>query len=154
MPPGRRDLRMDGRVVSLLLLIGGVAVVLGASLVGSGDLAQRLAEPPPLMRAFLIGLTSVGGVALLSASVARFQSAGATPGHLAEADPIVLLRGIRLAFLSLAAFAAAFGWLLANPVPLVVAGIIAAVDIVETSFLLLVVGPLRGRNDRAGPPTD
>jgi hypothetical protein len=55
-----------------------------------------------------------------------------------------MLRGIRLAFLSLAALAAAAGWLLASPLPLVVAAIVAAVDVLETSFLLLVVS-VRGR---------
>ena len=34
---------------------------------------------------------------------------------------------------------------MASPLPLVVAGIVAAVDVVETSFLLLVVGPLQAR---------
>lgn len=138
---------MNARLGSLLLLIGGVVVVFGASLVGQGDLLARIAEPPPLIRAGLIGTAVVVGAALLRASISRFQAAGAAPGHLAEANPVTVLRGIRLAFLALAAFAAALGWLLADPVPLVVAAIVAAVDVVETSFLLLVVGPLRGSSE-------
>jgi hypothetical protein len=51
-----------------------------------------------------------------------------------------LIRAVRLAFLAVAAFAAAAGWALAHPLPLVVAAVIAGIDVVETSFLLLVVG--------------
>jgi hypothetical protein len=47
---------------------------------------------------------------------------------------------VRLAFLGVAAFAAAAGWLVANPLPLVLAAVIAGIDVIETSFLLLVVG--------------
>jgi hypothetical protein len=32
------------------------------------------------------------------------------------------------------------GWLLGHPLPLVVAAVIAGIDLIETSFLLLVVG--------------
>ena len=55
-----------------------------------------------------------------------------------------LIRGVRLAFLAVAAFAAAAGWALGHPLPLLVALVIAGIDVVETSFLLLVVGPDRG----------
>jgi hypothetical protein len=51
-----------------------------------------------------------------------------------------LIRAVRLAFLGVAAFAAAAGWLVANPLPLIVAAVIAGIDVIETSFLLLVVG--------------
>jgi hypothetical protein len=51
-----------------------------------------------------------------------------------------LIRAVRLAFLAIAAIAAAAGWALANPLPLVVAAVIAGIDVIETSFLLLVVG--------------
>lgn len=54
-----------------------------------------------------------------------------------------LIRAVRLAFLAVAAFAAAAGWALAHPLPLVVAAIIAGIDVIETSLLLLVVGGFR-----------
>ena len=54
-----------------------------------------------------------------------------------------LIRAVRLAFLAVAAFAAAAGWALGHPLPLIVAAVIAGIDVIETSFLLLVVG--RGR---------
>ena len=50
-----------------------------------------------------------------------------------------MVRGIRLVFLAVAALAAALGWILGHPLPIVIALIIAGVDVIETSFLLLVV---------------
>ncbi len=47
-----------------------------------------------------------------------------------------LIRAVRLAFLAVAAFAAAAGWALGHPLPLVVAAVIAGIDVIETSFLL------------------
>jgi len=38
-----------------------------------------------------------------------------------------------------AAFAAASGWLIGHPLPLIVALVIAGVDVLETTFLLIVV---------------
>jgi hypothetical protein len=50
-----------------------------------------------------------------------------------------MIRAVRLVFLAVAAFAAAAGWLIGHPLPLVVALVIAGVDVLETSFLLVVV---------------
>jgi hypothetical protein len=47
---------------------------------------------------------------------------------------------VRLVFLAVAGFAAAAGWALGHPLPLLVALVIAGIDVIETSFLLLVVG--------------
>jgi len=47
---------------------------------------------------------------------------------------------VRLAFLAVAAFAAAAGWAFGSPLPLIVALVVAGIDVVETSFMLLVVG--------------
>jgi hypothetical protein len=135
--------RAGGRLVSLALLVGGIAVIVGATLAGEGGLLEAIVTPPPVVRAALVGAMTVLGLALGRRAFVRIAASGATEGGLRAADPVVLLRGIRLVFLSLAAVAAAAGWLLASPLPLVVAGIVAAVDVVETSFLLLVVGPRR-----------
>jgi hypothetical protein len=93
--------------------------------------------PPPIVRAVLIAVCAVGGVALLAAAATRISAAGdrETP----ERDLPGMIRGVRLVFLAVAAFAAAAGWLLGHPLPLIVAVIIAAIDVIETSFLLLVV---------------
>jgi hypothetical protein len=79
----------------------------------------------------------VSGLALLGRAAARIAATGDTGG--AARDLAGMVRGVRLAFLALAAFAAAAGWALAHPLPLVVALVIAAIDVLETSFLLLVV---------------
>lgn len=72
---------------------------------------------------------------------------GAASPRSAEADRSAdlptMIRGVRLDFLAVAAFAAAVGWLVGHPLPIVVALIIAGVDVVETSFLLLVVSVRR-----------
>ena len=51
--------------------------------------------------------------------------AGSGGGHLVD-----LLRGVRLAFLSVAALAVAAGWLIGLPLPFVVALIIAGIDVI------------------------
>jgi hypothetical protein len=50
-----------------------------------------------------------------------------------------MIRGVRLVFLAVAAFAAGASWLVGHPLRIVVALVIAGVDVLETSFLLLVV---------------
>ena len=52
---------------------------------------------------------------------------------------------MRYVFLAVAAFAAAAGWLIGHPLPFVVALVIAGVDVLETTFLLLVVA-VRGES--------
>jgi hypothetical protein len=54
--------------------------------------------------------------------------------------PAALVRGVRFVFLSVAGLSAAAGWLLGHPLPLIVAIVIGAVDVIETTFLLLVLG--------------
>ena len=84
------------------------------------------------------------GTSLLVRAVIRLggmdAASTAEAGPASEPDVRGMIRGVRLAFLALAAFAAAAGWLLAHPLPLVVAAVIAGIDVIETSFLLLVVG--------------
>jgi hypothetical protein len=49
-----------------------------------------------------------------------------------------LVRGVRIVYHAAAALPAAAGWILGEALPLVIALVIAGVDVVETSFLLLV----------------
>jgi hypothetical protein len=49
-----------------------------------------------------------------------------------------MIRGIRFAFLAVAAFAAASAFLVGSVLPLVVGLVIAGVDVAETALLLLV----------------
>ena len=119
----------------------GIATLVGGTLLGwDATLLQRLVEPPALLRAALVALAVVGGLWLLGGALQRLQ--GVASG---ERDLPAAVRGIRLVFLAVAAFAAAAGWLLAHPLPFVVALVIAGVDILETSFLLLVVSLRRER---------
>ena len=128
------------RAMAAAAILLGLLAIVATSVVGSGvvDLAV-LVGPPPLVRAALVGGSAAVAVVLLSRSLARMASSGTddVPG---------LIRGVRLAFLAVAALAAAAGWALAHPLPLIVAAIIAGIDIIETSFLLLVVG--HGGTDR------
>jgi hypothetical protein len=111
----------------------GLLAVIGATVAGSSaGLLDTIVRPPALIRAGLVGGSAALAIVLLSRSVGRL--AGGTN------DVRGLIRGVRLAFLAVAAGAAGAGWVLGHPLPLIVAAVIAGVDVVETSFLLLVVG--------------
>ncbi len=58
-------------------------------------------------------------------------------------DLALLVRGVRYVFLAVAALSAAAGWLIGHPLPLIVALVIAGVDILETTFLLFVIAVRR-----------
>jgi hypothetical protein len=129
---------VTSRLATAVTLVIGIAALIIAVLAGwNEDALNALVTPPPIVRAALIAVCAVGGVALLAAAATRIGAAGdsATP----ERDLPGMIRGVRLVFLAVAAFAAAAGWLLGHPLPLMVAVIIAAIDVIETSFLLLVV---------------
>ena len=111
--------------------IGGLAIV-GATLVGSnGATLDAIVHPPPLIRATLVGGSVAIAVILLARGLARVAAG--------TEDVPGLIRGVRLVFLALAALAAAAGWAIGDALPLIVALIIAGIDVVETSSLLLVV---------------
>jgi len=111
----------------------GLLAVIGATAAGSSaGLLETIVRPPAFIRAGLVGGSAALAIVLLSRSVGRL--AGGTD------DVRGLIRGVRLAFLAVAAGAAGAGWVLGHPLPLIVAAVIAGVDVVETSFLLLVVG--------------
>ena len=117
----------------MALALGALAVV-GATVVGWNEgLLDALVTPPPLLRAALVGGSVALGFVLLARSMARLAEGS-------ERDVPRLIRAVRLAFLAVAAFTAAAGWALGHPLPLVIAAVIAGIDVIETSFLLLVVG--------------
>ena len=135
--------RPDARLVVGLALLGGIAAIVLAMMVGlAPGLLAFAAAPPPIVRAVLAGGAIVVGGRLLVSATRRIDASirrEAEPGgRMSDADLGVLVRGVRLVFLAAASFTAAAGWILAEPLPLVIALVIAGVDVVETSFLLLV----------------
>jgi hypothetical protein len=126
------------------LLAGGAALVFGTLLGWNGELLEQIATPPALVRAVLVGASVVLGLWLLTQAVRRLEAARTIDGaELSGRDLAGMIRGVRYVFLAVAALAAALGWLIGHPLPFVVALIIAGVDILETTFLLLVVS-IRG----------
>ena len=122
------------RVGAALALALGALAIAGATVVGWNEgLLDALVTPPPLIRAGFVGGAVALGLILLGRSVGRLSEAG-------EHDVPGLIRAVRLAFLAVAALAAAVGWAIGHPLPLVVAAVIAGIDVIETSFLLLIVG--------------
>ena len=131
------------------LLLGAAALVLATAAGHDPTLLRAIVTPLPIVRVALVGAAVMLGLWLLGQAVERIGSAGMAGGTADGLDIAVMLRGIRLVFLALAAFAAAGGWLIAEPLPLIVAAVIAGVDVVETSFLLLALAvrrpvPVRG----------
>jgi hypothetical protein len=134
-----------GARVHLLELIPlglGLGALIVATLFGwDATLINAVVSPPPFVRFALAVAALIVALALLAAAVGRMEGRIGAGGHL-----VTMLRGIRLAFLALATLSVALGWLLGSPLPFVVALIIAGIDVIETSFLLIIV-------HREGRPT-
>jgi hypothetical protein len=143
--------RVDTRLVGALALIGGIVAIVLAMVVGiAPDMLALVAAPPPIVRAGLAGAAIVIGGRLLVSAVRRIETSirreAAPGGRISDADLGRLVRGVRLVFLAAASFTAAAGWILAEPLPLVIALVVAGVDVIETSFLLLVATSRRSRD--------
>ena len=120
--------------LNLAVLAAGIAAVLAASVLGdAGPLLDAVVSPPIVVRAALVAVSAVAALALLGRALAALGG-----GDAPERDMATMIRGVRLAFLAVAAIAASAGWLVGQPVLLVVALVIAGVDVVETTFLLIV----------------
>jgi hypothetical protein len=142
-PFGRGGVRLEPRAAAALALLGGIAAVAIAMAAGLvGDLPRLIAEPPTLVRAALVGVTVVVGLALLGRALRGIESARRndvrSPSGFSDSDLATMIRAVRYVFLAAACLCAAVGWLVGHPLPLVVALVIAGVDVVETSLLLLV----------------
>ena len=130
------------RAYVVALVLGVVAVVVGSAIGGTGALLDAVVTPPIVVRAALVGVSVVVAVTLLGRALSALGG-----GEAPDRDMAAMIRGVRLAFLAVAAIAAAAGWLVGHPLLLVVALVIAGVDVVETSFLLIVA---RSRRDGHG----
>jgi hypothetical protein len=113
----------------IALLLGAAALAAGTAAGWSQALTAVLFSPAPLLRLILALIAFVLGFVLLTRSAEQLHR---------STDPPELVRAVRIAFLAVAAFAAAGGWLVGSPVPIVAALVIAGVDVLETTFLLLV----------------
>ena len=111
-------------------LAAGVVLLVAVAVAGQGGAVLALVTSPPPLARLALGAAAVAlGIVFLLRGLERIDPA---------ADAATLVRGVRLLFLAVGAAAAAVGWLGAIPVAIVAALIIAAVDVIETSFLLLV----------------
>jgi hypothetical protein len=119
----------------IALVLGAAALAAGTAAGWSQGLTALLLSPAPLLRVALALIAFVLGFVLLTRSAEQLRR---------STDPPDLVRAVRIVFLAVAAFAAAGGWLVGSPVPIVAALVIAGVDVLETTFLLVVTRS-RGR---------
>jgi hypothetical protein len=129
--------------LNVVVLAAGFAAVLAATLLGDArPLLDAIVTPPIVIRAALVGASAVVALALLARALAALgggsHDAGGGSHDAQERDMATMIRGVRLAFLALAAIAASAGWFVGHPLLLVVALVIAGVDVIETTFLLIV----------------
>jgi vacuolar-type H+-ATPase subunit I/STV1 len=120
-----------------LLAIGSgvLAVVLGTA-IGWNEALRALVLAPVLPARVLLGsLAFVLGLLLVVGAADRLGR---------SARPPELIRAVRLVFLAVGAFAAAAGWFVASPVPIVAGLVIGGIDVLETSLLLLVTSARGG----------
>jgi hypothetical protein len=119
------------------LALGVAALAIGTAFGWNASLVDAVVTPPALIRAALVATSVVIGGWLLVGGLRRI---GTSPLDRSVAPDLPsMVRGIRLVFLGIAAFAAAAGWAIGHPLPIVIALVIAGVDVLETTFLLLVV---------------
>jgi hypothetical protein len=127
------------RTYVVVLGLGIAAILVGTVLGGAGPLLDAIVAPPLIVRAALVGASAVVALALLGRAVTALGGGEAPEREITDArDMPTMIRGVRLAFLAVAAAAASAGWFVGHPLLLVVALVIAGVDVVETTFLLIV----------------
>ena len=120
------------------LVVVGLLVVAGASVLEpmgrDGNTGLVMAASIVFVVVFVLAgfLIFTRGLSLIAESRQAGTSGAATP------DIRGLIRGVRLMFLSVATFVAAFGFLTGEAIFVVVAAVVAIVDIVETAIFLVV----------------
>jgi hypothetical protein len=130
----RRLKPASGNLVALGL--GLLALVAGTAAGWNETVNALLVSPPLAIRVLLGTAAAILGVALVLQATNRLN---------ASREPADLVRAVRIVFLAVAAFAAAAGWLIGSALPIIAALVIAGVDVIETTFLLLVGAVRRGR---------
>jgi hypothetical protein len=126
-------------------LLAGVGLLLLGGLIGLNPGALDVAlEGPILVRLALAAAAGLIGVWYLLSAIRRLVGESGDAGDTG-ADPTArpfaeMVRGVRYVFLAIAAFAVGSAFVLGHPLPLIIGLIVAAVDVIETSFLLVVGG--------------
>jgi hypothetical protein len=147
--PGDRE-RGTAIVGALPLIAGLIALGLAMAAGGSGDLLVLIATPPPIVRAALAAVMVVAGAWLLVRAIGQIGAVAEAkprePGEISSGELRAMVRAVRGVFLAAAAFSAGSGWLIGHPLPIIVALVIAGVDVVETSLLLVLAG-IRGSRE-------
>ena len=121
------------RIYLAALSLGVAAVVAGTMLGGFEPFLAAIAAPPTLVRAAFVGASTVVALVFLNRALTAMGG-----GDAPDRDMATMIRGVRFAFLAVAALAAAAGWFIGQPLLLIVALVIAGVDVVETTLLLIV----------------
>jgi len=120
---------LRGRFGAVLALVFGTLAIALAMVAGRTDLLSVVLQPPAPVGWLLGAAAAIVGVVLLLRSADQVGT---------SSEPAELIRAIRIAFLAVAAFGASAGWFIGSPVPIVAGLVIAGVDILETTFLLIV----------------
>ena len=123
------------------MLVLGVGAVVLASVAGGTGVLGRILEPP-----FPLGLLLAAAAAILG-FVVLLRAAG--HAGAAREDARELIRAVRLIFVAVGCLAAAVGWIIGSGVPIIAGLIIVGIDVIETTFLLLVTA---SRSTDAEPP--
>ena len=120
------------------LVVAGLLVVAGASVLepkGRGGPAGLVTVATIVFVVVFI----IVGLLIFSRGLSLIaESRQAGPAGTGTPDIRGLIRGVRLMFLSVATFVAAFGFLTGEAIFVVVAAVVAIVDIVETAIFLVV----------------
>lgn len=112
----------------VLLLVGLLGIV-AVTVSGRSDVFATVLSPPMPAR-LLLGIAAlIVAVLVVLAAADRMRT---------DKDPRGLIRAIRLMFVAVGLFAIAVGWFIGSPVPVIAGIVITAIDLLETSFLLLV----------------
>lgn len=114
----------------LVLLLLGIGAVVLATVAGGAGAAGRILEPPFPGGLLLGAAAAILGVVALLRGFARIRPA--------RDDARELIRAVRLLFVAVGCFAAAGGWFFGSPLPIIAGLIIIGIDVIETTFLLLL----------------
>lgn len=130
-------------------LVAGVALLLVGGLIGlNPDALDAALKGPIVVRLALAAAAALVAVWYLLSAMSRLAGGSGSPEAGPTRRPFAeMVRGVRYVFLAIASVAVGAAFVVSHPLPLIIGLIVAAVDVIETSFLLIVGG-------RAGTGTE